>query len=190
MSDDNDFYKAMDDVKPLRNEKRVILKKASTPDTVHKIRREAAENHPVTSEDPLADGEVKQLDAYSVLEFCRPGVQHGAYKQFRLGKYPIDARLDLHQMVVEQARRAVIQFVKDCINHDIRCCLIAHGKGENRKQPAILKSYLSHWLPQIEEVLAFHSAQPQHGGVGACYIMLKKSQKKRQENLERHQRRL
>ena len=46
-----------------------------------------------------------------------------------------------------------------------------------------------HWLPQISEVLAFHSAQRHHGGTGAVYILLKKSDTKRKENLEKHQRR-
>jgi hypothetical protein len=38
----------------------------------------------------------------------------------------------------------------------------------------------------MDEVLAFHSAQPQHGGTGATYVMLRKSAEKRVENLERH----
>lgn len=186
----NNFSKEIgDDVKPIRVEQRVNLKKKSIHDSTLKTRRQAAQQEDDRRQDPLSEGEVKQLDAYAVLEFRRPGVQHGVYKQLRMGRYNIDASLDLHRMTVEQARRTVYEFIRDCLNHDIRCALITHGKGEGRKRPAVLKSYLAHWLPQIEAVLAFHSAQPQHGGVGACYLMLKKSQKKRQENLERHQRR-
>jgi hypothetical protein len=36
-------------------------------------------------------------------------------------------------------------------------------------------------------VLAFHSAQPQHGGTGATYLLLRKSKEKSTENFERHQ---
>ncbi len=193
MSDDEDFMKAMGDVRPITTEKRAELSSATKKKALHhsafSARREAAQSDIAKKSDPLAESEVKQLDAQAVLEFRRPGVQHGVYKQLRLGRYSIDARLDLHRMVVERARQEVYQFIRDCMINDIRCALITHGKGEGRKTPAVLKSHIAHWLPQISEVLAFHSAQPQHGGVGACYILLKKSEKKRQENLERHQRR-
>lgn len=189
MSDEY-FSKAMgDDVKPIRTEQRVNLKRKLVSEFALEVRRQAAQEETAVKQDPLVDREIKQLDPHAILEFRRPGVQHGVYKQLRLGKYTIDARLDLHRMTVEQARPAVYQFIGDCLAHDIRCALIAHGKGEGRKKPAVLKSYLASWLPQIPEVLAFHSAKPQHGGLGACYLMLKKTQKKRQENLERHQRR-
>jgi len=188
MSDDDDFLRAMDDVKPIKATKRVSLyKKALQSEAAQEVRRRSAAEHVLKPIDPLADGEVIQLDPHDILEYRKPGVQHGVYKQLRMGRYTIDARLDLHRMKVEEARRAVFQFVRDCMQHDIRCALITHGKGEGRKQPAVLKSHLAYWLPQITEVLAFHSAQKQHGGAGACYLLLKKSDKKRQENLEKHQ---
>jgi DNA-nicking Smr family endonuclease len=193
MSDDNksgdDFLAAMGDVKPIQSQKRVNLQKNSPSPSTLAARRQFAETEANHASDPLADSEVKQLEPNDVLEFRRPGVQHGVYKQLRMGRYAIDARLDLHRMKLEQARQSVYQFVRDCIANDIRCALITHGKGESRKTPAILKSHLAHWLPQMSEVLAFHSAQRHHGGTGACYVMLKKSEKKRQENLEKHQRR-
>ena len=111
------------------------------------------------------------------------------YRNLRLGKYNIEARLDLHRHTVEMARTALYQFVQDCLQHDIRCAIITHGKGEGRDQPPIIKSCIAHWLPQLPEVQAFHSAQKQHGGTGATYVMLKKSERKRQEDLERHQKR-
>ena len=92
-------------------------------------------------------------------------------------------------MSVEQAKMAVVQFVSDCLSHGVRCALINHGKGEGRRQPAMLKSCIAHWLPQFGAVLAFHSAQKYQGGVGATYVMLKKSDAERRENLEQHQRR-
>lgn len=189
MTEDDDFLKAMGGVKPLETEQRVVITKEKVSDQSSQIRRQSAEAHLIKPQDPLGDAEVPQLDPYAVLEYRRPGVQHGVYKQLRMGRYTIDARLDLHRMSIEQARRSVYQFVKDCMQHDIRCALITHGKGEGRSNPAVLKSHVAHWLPQVTEVLAFHSAQPQHGGLGACYILLKKSEKKRQDNLERHQRR-
>ncbi|MGH1439600.1 MAG: DNA endonuclease SmrA [Cellvibrionaceae bacterium] len=189
MSDDDDFYKAMGDVRPIKKEKKVNVQKQSVSHSAFVARRQAAQVDASQAQDPLSESQVLQLEPNAILEFRRPGVQHGVYKQLRMGRYSIDARLDLHRMVIEQARMAVYQFIRDCIQNDIRCALITHGKGEGRKKPAVLKSHLAHWLPQISEVLAFHSAQPQHGGTGAAYLLLKKSEKKRQENLERHQKR-
>jgi DNA-nicking Smr family endonuclease len=138
----------------------------------------------------LSGDYVQLVDPHDVLEFKRPGVQHGVYKNLRLGKYLIEARLDLHRLSVEQARTAVAQFARDCVDNSVRCALITHGKGVDRQpQPALLKSCIAHWLPQLEEVLAFHSAQRQHGGVGSTYVLLRKSEKKRQENFEKHSKR-
>ncbi len=189
IDDTENFIDAMGDVKPLKPVKRVALGRASLDKATIQARQEAAQSEQEALVDPLANAEVEQLEATAHLAFQRPGVQHGVYKQLRLGKYRIEARLDLHRMTVEQARMSVYQFVRDCISHDIRCALLTHGKGEGRANPAVLKSYVAHWLPQIPEVLAFHSAQKHHGGTGATYLMLKKSEKKRLENLEKHQRR-
>jgi len=188
-NDDDDFFKEMQDVKPLQREKRVVLNPSKVDKHTIKTRQQAAQSESVSLTDPLVDSAVEQLDANAMLAYQRPGVQHGVYKQLRQGKYSIEARLDLHRMTAEQARLTLYQFVRDCIAHDIRCALITHGKGEGRANPAVLKSLVAHWLPQIDEVLAFHSAQKHHGGTGATYLLLKKSEKKRLENLELHQKR-
>jgi len=51
----------------------------------------------------------------------------------------------------------------------------------------VLKSCVNHWLKQFDQVLAFHTAQKYHGGLGATYVLIKKSSAARQntsENLE------
>ena len=180
----------MGDVKPLSVEKKVFLK--TEPDSPENadIRRRAAVEATATESDGLSGDYLKLLSPHDILEFKRPGIQHGVFKNLRLGKYTIDARLDLHRLSIEQARTAVSQFIADCVSHDIRCALINHGKGvERQPQPALLKSCVNHWLPQLKEVMAFYSAQKQHGGVGATYVLLKKSDKKKQETAEKLQKR-
>ena len=54
----------------------------------------------------------------------------------------------------------------------------------------LLKSYVSAWLPQLPAVMAIHSAERRHGGSGALYVLLRKSERKKAENRERHQKRL
>ncbi|MFC6633497.1 DNA endonuclease SmrA [Microbulbifer taiwanensis] len=193
MSDSDLFQDALGqlgDVKPLARERRVVLKKdRQDADLNQRARREAAVEETARELNPLSGEYVELVDPWDPLEFKRDGVQNGVYRNLRLGKYQVDARLDLHRYTVEMARRAVLEFVRDCVEADVRCALITHGKGEGRKQPALLKSCVNNWLPQLQEVLAFHSAQKQHGGLGATYVLLRKSERKRQENLEQHQRR-
>ena len=189
MNDDLGLFKSKmgADVEPLKPAEKVRLKKQ--PDDspgVEERRRAAVEDASGEQKTGLSLDYIEQVEPHTILSYVRPGIQHGVFKKLRLGKYQLDARLDLHRMTVAQAQAAILQFVRDCIEHDVRCGLITHGKGQGRAQPAVLKSCVATWLPQLEEVLAMHSAQSQHGGTGATYVLLRKSDSKRQANWERH----
>ncbi|WP_075186630.1 DNA endonuclease SmrA [Teredinibacter haidensis] len=184
MDDDNFSSLLGDDVEPIKLDKRVKLISAKDVGVDKEQRRLSAQELKESKEDPLS-APVDLVEPLAVLTYQRPGVQHGVFKNLRTGKYIIDARLDLHRLTVEQARKNIFQFVQDCMETDVRCALITHGKGEGRKTPALLKSCVAHWLPQFDEVLAFHSAQKQHGSYGATYVLLKKSDKKKLEAKER-----
>ena len=127
---------------------------------------------------PLADQGIEPLDAWYVLDFKRPGIQNGVYKKLRMGKYDIEARLDLHRMTVKQARDEVLGFVKDAMQLGLRTVLIMHGKGQRKaevERTAVLKGYVNQWLQDLDDVQAFHSAQPVHGGTGAVYLLMKRA---------------
>ncbi|WP_299594407.1 DNA endonuclease SmrA [uncultured Microbulbifer sp.] len=196
-SDLEDFRGAMGalgDVKPLPSRQREnalsnTLNNDAKDPLNQRARREAATAQTYRELNPLGGEFVEPVEPFDPIEFKRDGVQNGVYRNLRLGKYTVDARLDLHHHTVEMARSALYQFIRDCTEADVRCALVTHGKGEGRKTPAMLKSCVNAWLPQLQEVLAFHSAQKQHGGLGATYILLRKSERKRQQNLEQHQRR-
>jgi len=171
-----------DDIQPLSGKGSAHIAKPVqvTPGILE--RRKAAQEEVVAESNILDPASIiKQVDPLAYLEFVRPGVQHGVYKNLRLGKYEIQSRLDLHRHTVEQARNALWHFVDDCHKHGVRCALVTHGKGEGREQPARLKSCVNHWLRQFDQVLAFHSAQKTHGGVGATYILVKKDSSARRE---------
>src|SRR5688572_23522658 len=169
MPDKDQFRELLgEDVTPIKKEPRVVINKSLSDSQTLAHRREVAQTAVVQQRDPLS-APVTMVDPLAELSFRRTGVQHGVFRNLRLGKYALDARLDLHKMTVEQARGEVYQFIQDCLEQDVRTALIMHGKGELREQPAILKSCVAHWLPQMDEVLAFHSAQKAHGGLGATY---------------------
>ena len=188
----DDFFSSMldDNVVPLsgKGAYRAEVTQKQTPGMAE--RRKAAQRDETLHANELATGgEIKQLDPFDILSFARPGVQHGVFKNLRLGKYDIHSTLDLHGKTVEQSRQAVWGFIKDCYKQGVRFGLITHGKGQGREEPAKLKSCVNHWLPQIDSVLAFHTAQKQHGGLGATYILFKKSSASRLRTSEQHQHR-
>lgn len=183
--DDDLFLQEMADVKPL--ETAVRTTQAKKRDNTNAEARRAAATEKVVKRDPnyLQTTEVERVGPHDILGFKRPGIQDGVYRKLRLGKYAAEARLDLHRRTVAEARVEVFRFVNECMDHDIRSVIITPGKGDrNIKDPGVLKSYLVHWLEQIEEVQAFHTAQPQHGGSGAFYILLRKSERQKQQARE------
>ncbi|SHO58880.1 DNA endonuclease SmrA [Vibrio quintilis] len=186
--DFNLFQQMVQDVKPLSHDT-AELKASHQATEAQLARREAAVFIHEDDQDYLSLNHAPMLKPYDVIEFKRNGVQDGVYRKLRLGKYPVQARLDLHRHTLEQARKEVIKFISQCMKMDIRTVVIVHGKGERSNPPALLKSFIAHWMPQIDDVQCVHSAQPLHGGTGAVYILLRKSQAKKLENRERHQKR-
>lgn len=180
------FQEAVSDVKPLEAVARVDLKKNAQDALTQAERRQSAIKTLERDPNHLSTDYVEMVKPYDILEFKKAGVQEGVFRKFRLGKYQIDARLDLHHKTVDQSRREVFQFIEDCMKYDLRTVMILHGKGEREATPALLKSWVNKWLPEIDDVLAYHSAQRQHGGTGAVYVMLRKSERKKQETREKH----
>ncbi|HCW90109.1 MAG TPA: DNA endonuclease SmrA [Marinobacter sp.] len=181
------FLEEMKDVRRIKrpNKADVATPRDLTPG--HLERQRAAVATPARDTNPLTSDTVEPLGAQDLLSWMRPGVQHGVFRKLRLGQYAIEARLDLHRMTVEEARREVFGFVRDCVRYGLRSVIILHGKGErNPDGIAQLKSYLAKWLPELEDVLAFHSAQKHHGGTGAVYVMIRKGDRDKQRNREMH----
>jgi DNA-nicking Smr family endonuclease len=153
-------------------------------------RREAAEGRRGTGELPDANyftlGEVPQLQPYDTLSWKKDGVQIEVFSKLRAGRYAIDGRLDLHRHTVKEARQALFDFLELARGRGWRTVLVSHGRGERSPTPARIKSYVAHWLSQVPDLIAWHSAARQHGGTGSVYVMLRKSPEAREAARERH----
>ncbi|MEK7991197.1 MAG: Smr/MutS family protein [Thiotrichaceae bacterium] len=116
------------------------------------------------------------LETGNELVFVRMGVQRSVLRKLRRGYYSVRAELDLHGMIVPEAREAVAYFLHECRINQYHCIRIVHGKGHGswNKQP-VLKGKLNRWLQQRDEVLAFCSAREFDGGTGAVYVLLKRN---------------
>ena len=113
------------------------------------------------------------LDTDDALSFRRPGIGTDVTRKLRKGGWAIQAQVDLHGLRREDAREALVDFIKDAARMGWRCVRVVHGKGLGSpgKTP-VLKGKVQSWLIQKQEVLAFVQARPAHGGAGALVVLL------------------
>lgn len=183
--DDKDLFKdAMEDVTPLKESANTLwLKSPSTTSPRQKPEEQQPDN-------PLVSGFLTVVPLETPLEYKAEGIQQGVLDKLRLGKYSLHASLNLLRQPVEICRQSLFSFMREAQRENFRNLLIIHGKGRDDESHAnIVRSYVFRWLQQFDEVQAFCSAQPQHGGSGACYVALRKSEQARQDNRERHAKR-
>lgn len=189
MTDEDDsslFRQLVGEVEPLKQKAVARKRPVSTDSPALVERRRAAQAAQDKSGNYLSRQEfVTLVKPWDLLSYKRDGVQHGVFRNLKQARYNIDATIDLHRRSVEQARQEVFTFLHECLERDIRCAMITHGKGQHRDPPALLKSCVNHWLQQVDEVLAFHSAQPRHGGSGSSYVLLRKSRSQALKNREK-----
>ncbi|PIE41885.1 MAG: DNA endonuclease SmrA [Gammaproteobacteria bacterium] len=185
--DDFDLFKQeMSGVKPIKQKKVANTQKSEGPTDAQLARRESAVREESLDNNQLTTEYIDMLGPHDLLEYKRPGVQDGVYRKLRLGKYDIEAVLDLHRKSMEEARIEVFEFINACMSHSLRTVMILHGKGERSNPPALLKSCVNKWLPELNAVMAFHSAQKRHGGTGAVYVLLRKSDFEKTQNRIKH----
>lgn len=125
----------------------------------------------------LLDGpEDLDVDSGDELYHRQPGVQLAVMRRLRRGHYRCQAELDLHGLVVNAARIAVLEFLQNAQDMDYRCVRIVHGKGlRSGHRGPVLKTKLAHWLRQRQEILAYTSARQVDGGTGAVYVLLRRN---------------
>ena len=152
-----------------------------------RARREAAEDRARRDANPLTMPEdVTLVGPHDVVGHRKDGVQEGVFRKLRLGKYEVQAKLDLHQVTLREGRTQTDAFLRESHEHGLRTVMITHGKGRHSPdQPARMKSHVLHWLAEHPLVLAWHSATAAHGGAGSTYVMLRKSAEQKKKTRER-----
>ena len=191
--DEDLFRQEMSSVTPLKRDARVLRTPSGQAESADALahRRQAAVSAQEQDRNSLSDQEIPPLDAWYVLSFKRPGVQNGVFRKLKQGRYEAHARLDLHRMTTARARLEVFGFIEESHAYGLRSVLVIHGKGESKpeqQRASALKGCVNHWLRELDVVQAFHSAQPQHGGTGAVYVLLRKSERAKEEAREKFSR--
>jgi DNA-nicking Smr family endonuclease len=113
------------------------------------------------------------LDTDDSLSYCAHGIGPDVLRKLRRGAWSIQAQVDLHGHRVDEARVALVDFLKRARKSGLRCVRVVHGKGLGSKdRMPVLKGKVRAWLIQREEVIAFCQARPADGGSGALIVLL------------------
>lgn len=183
---DNDlFFKAMKDVKPLKDKKgkgRIPINCKTIRSSKKRLKKEQWAHHYLQA---LVEGKIEfEIDLTN--EYIHGnvrGLNPHIFQKLQSGQYSPESHLDLHGLTTEAAYMHILQFIKDKYLNGKRCLLIIPGRGKNSPQGrSILREQIQAWLtkdPLKRVVLAFATAQPQHGGAGALYVLLRKYKKSR-----------
>ncbi len=126
--------------------------------------------------DSLSDGYIPshELESGEELLYLREGQSPSVLSKLRRGHWVVQANLDLHGLISDEARTQVAEFLAGCKKRGIRCVRIVHGKGlGSRNREPILKHKVRNWLIQKDEVIAYAQARATDGGSGAVIVLLK-----------------
>ncbi|VAW52726.1 hypothetical protein MNBD_GAMMA06-800 [hydrothermal vent metagenome] len=162
------FRSEMGGVTPLKSDNKIKIKKKPNK----AFHQSDDETNSFAIDDAFSDAEMIE-NCPDVLSFSRSGLQRNVIKKLRQGKHPIGHVLDLHGLTVIEARNELLEFLGECEALGIRYAIIIHGKGFRSKDKPVIKPMVNRWLRSVDNVLAFHAAQPKDGGSGAVYVLLK-----------------
>ncbi len=104
-------------------------------------------------------------------------------QRLRRGQVEIDAKLDLHGMILAQAEPALSRFLAQAQERGFRSVLVVTGKGvkidaeTGRIQEGAIRRELPHWLASAKNrgrIIGYRAAHARHGGGGAFYVLVKR----------------
>lgn len=185
MSDDSKslFLEAMQDVTPLKDkalqpQHDQQKNSQASQDVIRKLRKkQRLAEQQYKTENILNRDKFKhchKVTSFDSLLYNQKGVRLQELSRIKKGDFNVEAVLDLHGLIADEAEQEIIDFISHCYARNQRFIRIIHGKGYNsNEQHPILKNIVNQILREIKEVIAFSSAQEKDGGVGAVNILLR-----------------
>jgi DNA-nicking Smr family endonuclease len=114
------------------------------------------------------------LDTDDALSYRANGIGPDVLRKLRRGEWSIQSEIDLHGHRVDEAREALVAFLKNALKRNQRCVRVVHGKGlGSQGKTPVLKGKVRAWLVQRDDVIAFCQARPAEGGSGALVVLLR-----------------
>lgn len=172
--DDNDpslFHEAVKGARPVTTTRISHAPKKPKP-----IPRQLIRDEKQALVDSLSDHYIPahELESGEELLYLREGQSPMVLSKLRRGHWVVQAHIDLHGLISDEARMVVSEFIADCKKRGLRCVRIVHGKGlGSRNKEPVLKHKLRNWLMQKDEVIAYAQARANDGGSGAVIVLLK-----------------
>ena len=114
-------------------------------------------------------------DTPEYIEGTNYHVHPGVAKRLHRGEYSIQAFVDLHGLLAEDAKEVFEKFLKWAVTTGKTGVLIVHGRGLSSPSEPVLKKKVVEWLthgPWRKWVAAYASARICDGGAGATYVLL------------------
>jgi DNA-nicking Smr family endonuclease len=168
--DIDEFRRAVEGAKPLRQDERVPEEKARPKPRARFTR---ADERNVLAECLEDDIDTIEHGYGAALRFHRQHVGRRTMRKLQRGGYSVQAEIDLHGMTLDEARPALSDFIHYSASQGKYCVRVVHGKGlgSGHKGP-VLKNAVNRWLRRWDCVLAFVSTRQVDGGTGAVYVLL------------------
>jgi DNA-nicking Smr family endonuclease len=115
-------------------------------------------------------------DTPEYIEGTNYHVPPGVAKRLHRGEYSIQAFVDLHGLLAEDAKEVFERFLKWAVTTGKTGVLIVHGRGLSSPSEPVLKKKVVEWLthgPWRKWAAAYASARICDGGAGATYVLLR-----------------
>jgi DNA-nicking Smr family endonuclease len=103
-------------------------------------------------------------------------VHSSVAKRLHRGDFSIQAHVDLHGLLVDDAKEVFEKFLKWAVMNGKTGVLIIHGRGLSSPSEPVLKKKVVEWLTHgiwRKWVVAYSSARICDGGAGATYVLLR-----------------
>ncbi|MGB6216268.1 MAG: Smr/MutS family protein, partial [Castellaniella sp.] len=146
------------------------------PESLLQARRQHAQGATAESKAAPAHKQRRKTPAFDpeADAFLQAGCGPDLLRGLRRGKWIPQASLDLHGSTLEQARERLDRFLASCLEHDIRCVRVIHGKGIGSRQgEPVLKAAIRLHLCRLEAVQAWVQCGEREGGDGALHALLR-----------------
>jgi DNA-nicking Smr family endonuclease len=169
------FKKAMEGVAPISRDN-FVEKIFQTGLPESSIRQEDAETLEKLADLVKYGKGFNVADTPEYIEGTNYRVHPTVAKRLHRGDYSIQAFVDLHGLLAEDAKEVFEKFLKWAVTTSKTGVLIIHGRGLSSPSEPVLKKKVVEWLthgPWRKWVAAYCSARICDGGAGATYVLLR-----------------
>jgi DNA-nicking Smr family endonuclease len=141
--------------------------------------------------EPIAASDTRPIGAASTYREAPPPpkavpalseIDHRTRAKLRRGRLDVDAKLDLHGMRQAEAHHALVSFLRRSQANGAKVAIVVTGKGSGGDAGGVLRRMAPLWLqaPALRDVVVgFGEASRKHGGEGALYVRIRRSDKGR-----------